>query len=133
MSKPVPATTESSPLSSVIMRIITDHVRAVKALTGTSANSLDHATLCSTYENAIDLARVLHSSENLTDRFAMLVTENEDLTLKHDATIADCNALTTRVKQLEAQLMQTLTLVTTATNSLPTSRKGQTDTETFTR
>jgi hypothetical protein len=34
--------------------------------------------------------------------------------------------------QLKAQLMQTLTLVTTATNSSPASRKGQTDPKKFT-
>jgi hypothetical protein len=114
------------------MRIVTDHVRAIEALAATSADSLDHATLRSRYENAISFARALHSSENLTDRFAALATENEDLALERDAAIADRNALTARVMQLEAQLMQTLALTTATTNLSPAGRKGQTDPEKFT-
>jgi hypothetical protein len=132
MSESAPATAVSSPPSSVIVRIVSDHVRAVEALAAASADSLDHATLRSSYENAINLARALHFSENLTDRFTALVTENEDLALKRDATIADRNALTARVMQLEAQLTQTLTLTTATTNSSPAGRKGQTDPERFT-
>jgi hypothetical protein len=130
MSEPAP--TEPSPLASVIVRIIADHARAVEALAATSADSLNHATLLSSYENAISLARALHSSENLTDRFAALATENEDLALERDAAIADRNTLTARVTQLEAQLAQTLALANVATNSSPASRKGQTDPEKFT-
>jgi hypothetical protein len=132
MSEPAPATTESSPPPFVIMRIVTDHVRAIEALAAASTDSLDHATLRSSYENAINLACVLHSSKNLTDRFAMLVTENEDLALEHDTTIADHNALTAWVMQPEAQLMQTLALATAATSSSPTGHKGQTNPEKFT-
>jgi hypothetical protein len=114
------------------MRIVSDHTRAIEALAAASADSLDHATLRSSYENMINLAHVLHSSENLTNQFAMLVTENKDLALERDTTITDRNALTARVTQLEAQLTQTLTLVTAATNLSPTSHKGQTDPEKFT-
>jgi hypothetical protein len=127
-----PASTESSPPSSIVVRIITDHVRAVKALAAASANSLDHATLLSSYKNAISLARALHSSENLTDQFATLATENEDLALEQDAAIADRITLTARVTQLEAQLAQTLALANVATNSSPAGCKGQTDHEKFT-
>jgi hypothetical protein len=88
--------------------------------------------LCSSYENAINLTHELHSSENLTDRFAALVTENEDLALECDATVADHNTLTARVTQLEAQLAQTLALTNIATTSSPASCKGQTDPEKFT-
>jgi hypothetical protein len=101
------------------MRIITDHIRAVEDLAATSTNSLNHATLRTSYEHAINLAHTLHSSENVTDRFAVLVTENEDLMLERDTTIANCNALTMWVMQLEAQLMQTLALMTATTNSSP--------------
>jgi hypothetical protein len=114
------------------MRIVTDHVRAIEALAAAPVDSLDHATLRSSYENAISLARALHCSENLTDRFAAIATENEDLALERDATIADRNALTARVTQLEAQLTQTLALMTATTNSSPAGRKGQTDPEKFT-
>jgi hypothetical protein len=127
-----PATTESSPPSSVIVRIVADHVRAVEALAAASTNSLDHATLLSSYENAISLARTLHSSKNLTDQFATVATENEDLALERDATVADHNTLTARVTQLEAQLAQTLALTKVATNSSPACLKGQTDPEKFT-
>jgi hypothetical protein len=77
-----PASTGSSPPSSVIVRIVANHVRAIQALAAASADSLDHATLRSSYENAISLTHALHSSENLTDRFTTLATENEDLTLE---------------------------------------------------
>jgi hypothetical protein len=122
MSEPAP--TEPSPPASVIIRIIADHARAIEALAATSTDSLDHATLLSSYENAISLARTLHSSENLTDRFAPLATENEDLALERDAAVADHNTLTARVTQLEAQLAQTLALANVATTSSPASRKG---------
>jgi hypothetical protein len=127
-----PASTGSSPPSSLVVRIVADHVRAVEALAAASTDSLDHAMLCSSYENAISLARTLHSSENLTDRFTALATENEDLALKRDAAVANRNTLTARVTQLEAQLAQTLTLANVTTNSSTTSRKGQTDPEKFT-
>jgi hypothetical protein len=130
MSEPAPAESPSPP--SVVVRIIADHARAIEALAATSANSLDHATLLSSYENAISLARTLHSSENLTDQFATLGTENEDLALERDAAIADRNTLTARVTQLEAQLVQTLALANVATSSSPAGRKGQTDPEMFT-
>jgi hypothetical protein len=115
------------------VRIISDQVRAIEALAAASTDSLDHATLCSSYENAINLAHALHSSENLTDQFTPLATENEDLMLKCYATIADRNALTAWVTKLEAQLTQTLALATAATNSSPTGRKGQTDPKKFNR
>jgi hypothetical protein len=133
MSEPIPTTTESSPLSSIIVRIIADHIHAIEALAATFANSLDYIMLHTSYENAINLARTLHSSENLTNRFAMLAAENEDLALERDAAITDCNALTTQVTQLEAQLMQTLTLATATTNPSPAGCKGQTDPKMFTR
>jgi hypothetical protein len=127
-----PASTRSSPPSSVIVRIINDYVCAIEALTTTSMDSLDHTILQSSYENAISLACTLHSSENLTNWFTTLGTKNEDLVLKQDAAITDRNTLTTRVTQLEAQLAQTLALTNIATNSSTTSRKGQTDPEKFT-
>jgi hypothetical protein len=132
MSEPIPATTESSPASSIVMTIIADHVRAIDALAAASANSLDHTILRTSYENTINLTRDLHSSENLTDRFAALAAENEDLALERDATMADRNTLTARIMQLEAQLTKILALMTAATNSSPAGCKGQTDPEKFT-
>jgi hypothetical protein len=132
MSESVTITTELYPLSSIIMRIVANHVRDVKAITTTSINSLDYATLRCSYENVFNLAQVLHSSENLTNRFATLVTKNEDLLLERDATMADHNILTTWVTQLEAQLTQTLALMTATTNSSSADHKGQTDPEKFT-
>jgi hypothetical protein len=132
MSESASASTESTPQSSVIVRIVADHIRAVEALAAASADSLDHATLHSSYENAISLARALHSSENLTDRFTALATENEDLALERDAAVADRNTLTALVTQLEAQLAQTLALANVATTSSTAGRKGQTDPEKFT-
>jgi hypothetical protein len=99
MSESVPAT---AVLSSIIIKIISDYARAIEALAAASTDSLNHATLHSSYENAINLAHVLHSSENLTNQFAVLVTKNEDLMLKYDATVTDHNALTAQFMQLEA-------------------------------
>jgi hypothetical protein len=127
-----PASTESPPPASIIIRMIADHTRAIAAVVTASANSLDHTTLLSSYENAISLARTLHSSENLTDQFAALATKNEDRALERDAAVANRNTLTARVTQLEAQLAQTLALTNVATNSSPASCKGQPDPEKFT-
>jgi hypothetical protein len=110
MSEPAPAKLPSLP--SIIISIITDDACTIKALATTSANSLDYAMLLSSYENAISLACVVYSSENLTDQFAALVTKNEDLMLERDAAVTDHNTLTAQVTQLEAQLAQTLTLQT---------------------
>jgi hypothetical protein len=63
MSEPI--STRSSPPSSIIVRIVTNHVHTIEALTTTSADSLDHATLHSSYENTISLTHILYSSENL--------------------------------------------------------------------
>jgi hypothetical protein len=82
MSKSTPATAKPSPLSFVIMTIIADHAWGLQALAVTSAGSLHHATLCTSYENAINLAGTLHCHENLTDRFTTLLTEIKDLALK---------------------------------------------------
>jgi hypothetical protein len=94
MSEPTPTTAELSPLPFIIVRIIADHIHAIEALATASVDSLHHTMLCSSYENAINLTYVLHSSENLTNQFAILVTENEDLVLKRDAAATNCNALT---------------------------------------
>jgi hypothetical protein len=80
--------------------------------------------LLSSYENVISLTHTLHSSENLTNQFTALATENEDLMLKGDTTIANYNTLTAWVTQLEAQLMQTLALTYVTTNLLPAGHKG---------
>jgi hypothetical protein len=89
MSESGSASTESTPQSSVIVRIVADHVRAIEALAAASVDSLDHTMLYSSYENAISLAHALHSSENLTNRFTTLATKNEDLALEQDTAIAD--------------------------------------------
>jgi hypothetical protein len=123
MSESAPTTAKPSPQPFIIVNVITSHARAVKALAATSADSLDHTTVHTSYEKAINLARTLHSGENLTNQFTTLVTETEDLVLKRDAAIADHNALTARVVQLEAPLMQTLSLTTATTNSSSASCK----------
>jgi hypothetical protein len=112
--------------------MVADHARTIKALAAASANSLNHAMLLSSYKNAISLTCMLHSSENLTDQFAALGTENKDLALEQDAAVADCNTLTAWVTQLKAQLMQTLALMNIAISLSPAGHKGQTDPEKFT-
>jgi hypothetical protein len=97
MSEPAPI-----PDSPLIVRILADHARAIEALATTSADSLDPATLRASYEGAVNLARVLNTSENLTDRFTALTAEIEDLSLDRDAAVADHNTLSTGVTQLES-------------------------------
>jgi hypothetical protein len=72
----------------------------------------------------VNLAGTLNTSKNLSNRFAALTAENDDLSLERDPTIADRNALTARVSQLEVQLTQTLALAN-ATASSPISRRSQ--------
>jgi hypothetical protein len=97
MSESVAVTTEPSPLPFIIMKIIAGHAYALKALTTTSVDRLDYATLHTSYKNAMNLTHTLYSTENLTDWFATLVTETEDLMLEHNATITDHNTLTAQV------------------------------------
>jgi hypothetical protein len=133
MSESTSATPKLSPLPFIIIKIFANHICDIEAIAATYAGSLNHTTLYSSYENTINLTHALHSSKNLTDQFTMLVTENDDLILEYNTAIADLNMLTTQVMQLEAKLMQTLTLVTTTTNVMPTGYKGQTHHEEFTR
>jgi hypothetical protein len=133
MSKTAAATAEPSPPSFVIVEIVTGYTCPIKAFTATSADSLDHAMLHTTYKNAINLACTLHSSKNLTDWFAALVTETEHLMIQCNATIANCTTLTAPIVRLNTQLMLTLTLATTTTNPSPAGCKEQTNPEKFTR
>jgi hypothetical protein len=104
MSESAPATAKLCLPPFIIMTIIASHTCTIEALTATSGDLLNHARLCISYKNTINLGCAVHSSENLTDQFAALLTETEDLVLEPNAAITDCNALTTWVVQLEAHL-----------------------------
>jgi hypothetical protein len=67
MSETTPATAELSAPPFVMVKIITGHTRTLEALAATSVDSLDHATLRTSYENAINLTRTLHCSKKLTN------------------------------------------------------------------
>jgi hypothetical protein len=127
MSEPTTTLTESP----VIVRIIANHARAIDALASSPADSLDAVTLRANYEGAVNLTHALNTSENLTNWFATLTAENKELSLERDTAVADRNALTTRITQLEAQLTQMLALAN-ATASLPVSRRSQPDPKLFT-
>jgi hypothetical protein len=127
MSEPTAMPTESP----VIVRIIADHARGIDALASSPADSLDAVMLRANYEGAVNLARALNTSKNLTNRFAALTAENEELSLQRDAAIADRNALTARISQLEAQLTQMLALANAAA-LLPVSCRSQPDPKPFT-
>jgi hypothetical protein len=127
MSEPAPI-----PDSPLIMQILVDHARTIKALAATSADSLDPATLRVSYEGAVNLACVLNTSENLTDQLTALATEIKDLSLDRDAAVVACNMLSTRVTQLESQLSQTFALANLASSSIPTPCKMQPDPKPFT-
>jgi hypothetical protein len=127
ISKPAPV-----PDSPLIVRILADYAHAIEALATTSANSLDPATLCASYEGAVNLACVLNTSENLTNWFTALTAEIEDLSLDRDTAVVDRDMLSTRVTQLESQLSQTLALANLASSSIPTPCKTQPDPKPFT-
>jgi hypothetical protein len=127
MSEPAPI-----PDSPLIVRILTEHARAIEALAATSADSFDPATLHASYKGSVNLARALNTSENLTDRFTALAAEIEDLSLDRDTATVDRNTLSTRVTQLESQLSQTLALANLASSSVPAPRKMQPDPKPFT-
>jgi hypothetical protein len=114
------------------MRILGDHAHAIKALAATSADSFNPATLCVSYEGAVNLTHVLNTSKNLTNQFTALAAEIEDLSLDRDTAIVDHNMLSTQVTQLESQLSQTLTLANLASSSIPTPCKMQPDPKPFT-
>jgi hypothetical protein len=50
-----------------MVNIVANNFHTVEALTAASVDSLDPATLCNSYENAINLTRAPHSSGNLAD------------------------------------------------------------------
>jgi hypothetical protein len=75
------------------------------------------------YKGAVNLTHALNTSENLTNRFTALTTKNNDLSLERDTAIANRNALTARVSQLEVQPTQMLTLANAAASS-PVSRRS---------
>jgi hypothetical protein len=135
MSESILLPTNDEPESFAIVRIMADHARGLEALAATSADNLDPAMLLTRYNNAIQLARALNISENLTERFTTLLSDIEILTTKRDASTADLNTATTKLTQLRTQLMQTLALATaaaTTSRGQMGGRKGQTDPETFT-
>jgi hypothetical protein len=83
------------PNSPLIVRILTDYACTIEALATTSTNSFDPTTLHASYEGAVNLTHALNTSKNLTDQFTALAAEIKDLSLNRDATIADCNILST--------------------------------------
>jgi hypothetical protein len=96
MSKTGTPTTELSPKSSVIIKIIASHSRALEALATTSAYSLHPSMLLTSYVNEVNLACPLYCSDNLTDRFSVLVTDAEDIMHEHNIAITNHNTLTTQ-------------------------------------
>jgi hypothetical protein len=135
MSENVILPTNDEPETFAIVKIMATRARGLEALATSSADNLDPATLRTRYNNAIQLARALNASENLTDRFATLLSDTETLTNEWDAATADLNTATTQLTQLRTQLTQMLALATAAANNgggQTGGRKGQTDPETFT-
>jgi hypothetical protein len=127
ISETIPAMATLSPPSFTIVEIVPSHTYPLEALTATSADSLEHTILHTSYKNAINLACAVYLTKNLTNQFAALATEAEDIMLQYDTTITNYTLLTTHIIRLKAQLMLTLTLITTTTNLSPHSCKGQTN------
>jgi hypothetical protein len=80
MSKNVLLPTNIEPESFAIVKIIANYALGLEALTTVSMDNLDPAMLRTRYNNAIQLARALNVSKNLTERFATLLSDNETLT-----------------------------------------------------
>jgi hypothetical protein len=80
MSENVIIPTNDEPKTFPIVKIMATRARGLEALAAASADNLDPATLCTRYNKAIQLARTLNASENLTERFATLLSDTETLT-----------------------------------------------------
>jgi hypothetical protein len=138
MSENVIIPTDDEPETFAIVKIMATHTHGLEALATVSVDNLDPATLCTHYNNAIQLARALNASENLTEQFTTLLSDTETLTNERDAATADLNTATTQLTQLRTQLTQMLALTTAAATNANNgggqmgSRKGQTDPEKFT-
>jgi DNA uptake protein ComE-like DNA-binding protein len=105
MSENVLPLTDDKPKSFAIVKIIAGYARHLEALTAASTDNLDPAMLRTQYNNAIQLAHALNTSENLTKQFATLLSDTETLTNEWDATTADLNTASTQLTQLRTQLM----------------------------
>jgi hypothetical protein len=101
MSETAPATAQQSLPVFIIVKIITGYGRALEDLTATSADSLHHAMHCTSCKNVINVAHMLHSSENLSNQFATVSTDTENVTLECNTAIAEPNELTTHVLRLD--------------------------------
>jgi hypothetical protein len=67
MSKSILLPTDDEPESFAIVRIMADRAHGLEALTAASTDNLDPAMLRTQYNNAIQLARALNVTENLTE------------------------------------------------------------------
>jgi hypothetical protein len=138
MSKNIILPTDDEPETFTIVRIMATHARGLEALAAASADNLDPVMLCTQYNNAIQLARALNASENLTEWFTTLLSDTKTLTNEWDAATTDLNTATAQLTQLRTQLTQTLALTTAAATNANNGggqmggRKGQTDPEKFT-
>jgi hypothetical protein len=139
MSENVLPPTDDEPESFAVVKIIAGHAHSLEALAAASADNVNPATLCTRYNNAVQLARALNASENLTERFATLLSDTETLTNERDAAAADLHTAITQLTQLRTQLMQMLALTAVATTNTNNNgggqmggRKGQTDPQKFT-
>jgi regulator of replication initiation timing len=130
--------TKPSPQSFAIIKIITRHAHTLEALTATGVDFLDPTMLHTGYANGINLTHTLTASENLIEQFMTLLAKANHLVNEHDTAITDNNTATTELTQLRIELSQTLA-ITSATDgnnqadSLPTSHKGQTNPQKFSR
>jgi hypothetical protein len=80
MSENVIIPTNNEPETFAIVKIMATRARGLEALATASADNLDPATLCTRYNNTIQLARALNASENLTEQFATLLSDTKTLT-----------------------------------------------------
>jgi hypothetical protein len=87
MYKTIPVTAKVFTPPFTIIKIIASHTPVLEAVTTPYIDLLDYATLCTSYENAINLACTLYSRENLSIQFTILVIETEDLILRYNSTI----------------------------------------------
>jgi hypothetical protein len=94
MSENVILPTDDEPKTFAIVRIMATCARGLEALAAASTDNLDPAMLRTRYNNAIQLARALNVSENLTEQFTTLLSDTETLTNERDAATADLNTAT---------------------------------------
>jgi hypothetical protein len=85
--------TDHEPKSFAMVKSITSHAQALKALASKSFKCLDVSTLQPQFTSTINLIHAVNTSKNLTDEYHTMVSQTKGLTIEHNAAMTDHNTL----------------------------------------